>query len=52
MLGALIIRLIVEGIVILDLDQNYSQMIVGAVIVAAASLDRWQTNLRKRMATA
>lgn len=51
-LGALIIRLIVEGIVILDLDQNYSQMIVGAVIVAAASLDRWQTNLRKRMATA
>jgi ribose transport system permease protein len=45
-LGALIIRLIVDGIVILELDQNYSQMIVGSVIVIAAWLDRWQTNLR------
>ena len=42
MLGALIIRLIVDGIVILDLDQNYSQIIVGTVIVAAATLDRAQ----------
>ncbi len=41
-LGALIIRLIVDGIVILDLDQNYSQIIVGTVIVAAATLDRAQ----------
>jgi len=41
-LGALIIRLIVDGIVILDLDQNYSQIIVGSVIVAAATLDRLQ----------
>jgi ribose transport system permease protein len=41
-LGALIIRLIVDGIVILDLDQNYSQIIVGSVIVAAATLDRAQ----------
>jgi ribose transport system permease protein len=41
-LGALIIRLIVDGIVILDLDQNYSQIIVGSVIVAAATLDRVQ----------
>jgi len=40
--GALIIRLIVDGIVILDLDQNYSQIIVGTVIVAAATLDRAQ----------
>jgi ribose/xylose/arabinose/galactoside ABC-type transport system permease subunit len=40
-LGALIIRLIVDGIVILDLDQNYSQIIVGSVIIAAA-LDRVQ----------
>jgi ribose transport system permease protein len=45
-LGALIIRLIVDGIVILNLDQNYSQMIVGSVIVIAAWLDRWQSNLR------
>lgn len=41
-LGALIIRLIVDGIVILDLDQNYSQIIVGSVIVGAATLDRVQ----------
>jgi ribose transport system permease protein len=45
-LGALIIRLIVDGIVILDLDQNYSQIIVGSVIVIAASLDRAQSLLR------
>ena len=38
-LGALIIRLIVDGIVILDLDTNYSQIIVGSVIVATATLD-------------
>jgi ribose transport system permease protein len=42
-LGALIIRLIVDGIVILDLDTNYSQIIVGSVIVAAATLDRAQS---------
>lgn len=47
-LGALIIRLIVDGIVILELDQNYSQMIVGSVIVLAASIDRWQSNWRAR----
>lgn len=41
-LGALIIRLIVDSIVILDLDQNYSQIIVGSVIVLAAWLDRAQ----------
>jgi len=47
-LGALIIRLIVDGIVILGLDQNYSQIIVGSVIVVAAALDRWQTAWRNR----
>jgi ribose/xylose/arabinose/galactoside ABC-type transport system permease subunit len=46
-LGALIIRLIVDGIVILDLDQNYSQIIVGTVIVAAATLDRVQAAWRE-----
>jgi ribose/xylose/arabinose/galactoside ABC-type transport system permease subunit len=45
-LGALIIRLIVDGIVILDLDQNYSQIIVGSVIVLAAALDRAQAAWR------
>lgn len=50
-LGALIIRLIVDGIVILQLDQNYSQIIVGAVIVLAAALDRWQNQWRGRAVT-
>ncbi len=45
-LGALIIRLIVDSIVILDLDQNYSQVIVGSVIVLAAALDRAQATWR------
>ncbi len=39
-LGALIIRMIVDGIVLLELDQNYSQIIIGTVIVIAAALDR------------
>ena len=46
-LGALIIRLIVDGIIILELDQNYSQIIIGAVIILAASLDRLQSRGRK-----
>lgn len=45
-LGALIIRLITDGIVILELDQNYSQIVIGTVIVIAAALDRWQSALR------
>lgn len=46
-LGALIIRLIVDGIVILELDQNYSQIIIGSVIIVAATLDRWQAAWRR-----
>ena len=45
-LGALIIRLIVDGIVILELDQNYSQIIIGSVIIIAATLDLWQAAWR------
>ena len=45
-LGALIIRMIVDGIVILEIDQIYSQIIIGAVIVIAAALDRIQANWR------
>ncbi|MFN8858341.1 MAG: ABC transporter permease [Planctomycetaceae bacterium] len=51
-LGALIICLIVDAIVVLDLDQNYSQIIVGLVIVAAATLDRWQAVWRRTNAVA
>ena len=47
-LGALIIRLIVDGIVILDLDQNYSQIIIGAVVIIAVVLDQLNNWLAKR----
>lgn len=45
-LGALIIRLIIEGIVILDLDESYNQIFVGSVIILAATLDRLQAAWR------
>jgi ribose transport system permease protein len=51
-LGALVIQMIVDGIVILDLDQNYSQIIVGLAIVAAAAIDRWQAAWRDARAAA
>ena len=41
-LGAVIIQLIASGIVILGIDQNYSQIIVGAVVIVAVVLDRLQ----------
>ena len=46
MLGALIIQMINNGIIILDIDQNYSQIIIGAVIVVAVVLDRVNNALR------
>jgi ribose/xylose/arabinose/galactoside ABC-type transport system permease subunit len=47
-LGALVIRMIDAGIVILDLDQNYSRIIVGSVIILAAALDRVQARWRAK----
>ena len=47
-LGALVIRMIDAGIVILDLDQNYSRIIVGSVIILAAALDRVQSQWRAK----
>ena len=53
LLGALIIQMINNGIVILNIDQNYSQIIIGAVIVLAVLLDRVNSALReKRLARA
>ncbi len=46
-LGALILRLIATGIVILDLDQKYSQIIIGLVIVIAATIDRMLASTRE-----
>ena len=48
LLGALIIQMINNGIVILNIDQNYSQIIIGAVIVLAVLLDRVNSVLREK----
>lgn len=48
LLGALVLQLISNGIIILDIDQNYSLVITGAVIVAAVVLDRVNTWLVHR----
>lgn len=39
-LGALIIQMISSGIVILGIDQSYSQIIIGAVVIIAVLLER------------
>lgn len=51
-LGALIIQMISSGIVILGIDQNYSQIIIGSVVIAAVVLDHLNTWLAKRRLTA
>ena len=51
LLGALIIQIINNAIVILEIDQNYSQIIIGAVIVLAVALDRLNTVLREKRMT-
>jgi ribose transport system permease protein len=48
LLGALIIKIIDTGIVILGIDQNYSQIITGSVVIVAVTLDQVNTWLSKR----
>jgi ribose transport system permease protein len=48
LLGALIIQIIDNGIVILNVDQNYSQIIVGSVIILAVLFDRINSAMRER----
>ncbi len=48
LLGALIIQMINNGIIILNIDQNYSQIIIGGVIVLAVLLDRINSTLREK----
>jgi len=53
-LGALIIQMISSGIVILGIDQNYSQIIIGSVVIAAVVLDNinsWLSNRRLTQAS-
>jgi ribose transport system permease protein len=47
-LGALVIQMIGSGIVILGIDQNYSQIIIGSVVIAAVVLDNCNTWLARR----
>jgi ribose transport system permease protein len=48
LLGALVIQMINTGIVILGINQNYSQIIVGAVVILAVVLDQFNSWLAKR----
>lgn len=48
LLGALIIQMITTGIVILGIDQNYSEIIIGSVVIVAVVLDQLQNWLAKR----
>ncbi len=48
LLGALIIHIINNSIVILDIDQNYSQVIIGTVIIIAVFIDQMSVVLRER----
>jgi ribose transport system permease protein len=48
LLGALVIQMISTGIVILGIDQNYSQIIIGAVVIIAVLLDQINAWLAKR----
>jgi ribose transport system permease protein len=48
LLGALIIQIISSGIIILGIDQNYSQIITGSVVILAVVLDQFNNWLAKR----
>ncbi len=47
-LGALVIQMIGSGIVLLGIDQNYSQIVLGSVVIAAVVLDNLNTWLARR----
>ena len=51
LLGALIIKMIDSGIVILGIDQSYSRIIIGAVVILAVVLDQFNNWLAKRRLT-
>jgi ribose/xylose/arabinose/galactoside ABC-type transport system permease subunit len=48
LLGALVIQMIDTGIVILGIDQNYSRIIIGSVVIVAVVLDQINAWLAKR----
>ncbi len=48
LLGALILQMISTGIVILRVNQNYSQIIIGAVVIVAVVMDQFNHWLARR----
>jgi len=50
LLGALVIQMISTGIVILGIDQNYSQIIMGVVVILAVVLDQFNNWLARKRA--
>jgi len=51
LLGALVIQMISSGIVILGIDQNYSQIITGSVVILAVVFDQFNNWLARRRLT-
>jgi ribose/xylose/arabinose/galactoside ABC-type transport system permease subunit len=47
-LGALVIQMISTGLVILEINQNYSQIVIGAVVILAVVFDQFNSWLAKR----
>ena len=48
LLGAVILQMISNGLVILNIPQNYSQIVIGMVVIAAVLLDQFNAALAKR----
>jgi ribose/xylose/arabinose/galactoside ABC-type transport system permease subunit len=48
LLGAIILQMISNGLVILDIPQNYSQIVIGLVVIAAVLFDQFNAWLTRR----
>jgi ribose/xylose/arabinose/galactoside ABC-type transport system permease subunit len=48
LLGAIILQMISNGLVILDIPQNYSQIVIGFVVIAAVMFDQFNAWLTRR----
>ena len=48
LLGAIILQMISNGLVILNIPQNYGQIVIGLVVIAAVVLDQFNTWATKR----
>jgi ribose/xylose/arabinose/galactoside ABC-type transport system permease subunit len=48
LLGAIILQMITNGLVILNIPQNYSQIVIGLVVIAAVLFDQFNAWLANR----